>query len=141
MAVVVFDLTSFREIYPAFSDEVKFPDAALQDCFDTAAEIVGNDDSCLIPYDPEATPPVRARLQVLYALTCHIATMRYIWDDTQAGALTNATQGSVSAGFGVRVDDDSWWNSTKCGATAFMLLNRYKAGGAYFGAQYVHVNG
>ena len=141
MSVVVFDATAFRAIYPAFSDEVKIPDAALQDCFDTAVEIVGNDDESLIPYDPEATPPVKTRLQVLNALTCHLATMRYLWDATQAGALTSASQGSVSAGFGVRVDDDSWWNSTKCGATAFMLLKRFCSGGAYFGAQYVHVNG
>jgi hypothetical protein len=103
MTAVIFDPTKFRAIYPAFSDEVRVPDEALEDCFETAETIIGNDDGSLIPYKPNAQPPVKVRQQALYALTCHLATMRYLWDATQAGAMTNAAQGSVSAGFAIRV--------------------------------------
>ena len=141
MTAVVFDASTFRELYPAFSDETKVPDAALEDCFDLAVEIVGNDGSSLVPYDPDATPPVKTRLQVLYALTCHLATMRYLWEPTQAGALTSATQGSVSAGFAIDTSSDSWWNRTQCGAVAWMLLKRYASGALYYGAEYIHRGG
>ena len=141
MSSVVFSAATFRVIYPAFSDEVKYPDEALADCFDTAVEIVGNDDESLIPYEPDATPPVKVRQQVLYALTCHLATMRYLWDPTQAGAVTNATQGSVSAGFAIDTGSAAWWNRTQCGALAYMLLQRYATGPLYFGAVFVQRNG
>lgn len=141
MTAVVFSVATFREIYPAFKDETKVPDSALEDCFGLAVEIVGNDDGSLIPYAPEAMPPVKVRQQVLYALTCHLATMRYLWGPTQAGAMTNAAQGSVSAGFAINTGSAEWWNCTACGATAYMLLQQYASGPAYFGAVYVHRNG
>ena len=141
MTAVIFDPENFRAIYPAFADETRIPDAALEDCFETAETIIGNDDGSLIPYRLEATPPGKVRQQALYALTCHLATMRYLWDATQAGALTNAAQGSVSAGFAINTGSAEWWNRTACGATAYMLLQRYASGPAYFGAVYVHRNG
>ena len=141
MTAVIFDPENFRAIYPAFADETKVSDEALVDCFETAETIIGNDDGSLIPYKPEATPPVKVRQQALYALTCHLATMRYLWDATQAGALNHAAQGSVSAGFAINTGSAEWWNRTACGATAYMLLQRYASGPAYFGAVYVHRNG
>ena len=141
MTAVIFDPDNFRSIYPAFADETKVSDEALEDCFETAETIIGNDDGSLIPYEPEATPPVKVRQQALYALTCHLATMRYLWDATQAGALNHAAQGSVSAGFAINTGSAEWWNRTACGATAYMLLQRYASGPAYFGAVYVHRNG
>lgn len=141
MTAVVFDASTFRALYPAIADEVKVPDAALEDCFDSAVEIVGNDSSSLVPYDPDSTPPVKTRLQVLYALTCHLATMRYLWEPTQAGALVSATQGSVSAGLAIDTSSDAWWNRTQCGAVAWMLLKRYASGAIYYGAEYIHRGG
>ena len=141
MAAVIFNPETFRKLYPGFADEAKVTDEALNDCFELAEEIIGNDDSCPIPYDPEATPPVNTRKQALYALTCHLATMRYLWDATQAGALNHAQQGSVSAGFAVDTGSDAWWNRTQCGATALMLINRFSAGPVYFGAEYCHFGG
>ena len=32
MATVIFSESLFRDLYPAFADEVKCPDAALADC-------------------------------------------------------------------------------------------------------------
>lgn len=141
MSEVVFDIEKFRALYPAFADETKVSDEALEMCFETAVSIVGNDDGCVIPYEPDAVPPVKTRLQVLYALTCHLATLQYLFDPKQAGAMTNATQGSVSVGFAVDTGSDAWWNRTQCGAIALTLLNRFAQGGLYFGAAYFHKGG
>lgn len=141
MTAVVFDPEVFRRLYPGFADAERVTNEALEDCFDLAVDIIGNDDNCPIPYDPDATPPEKIRQQALYALTCHLATMRYLWDATQAGALNHAQQGSVSAGFSIDVGSDQWWNRTQCGAVALMLVNRFSSGPAYFGAEYVHIGG
>ena len=141
MTAVVFNCDTFRSIYPAFSDETRVTDAALQMCFATACEIVGNDETSLVPYDPDATPPVMARYQVLYALTCHLATLQYLFDPKQAGAMSNASQGSVSVGFAINTGSDEWWNRTQCGAIALMMLKQYSQGGLYFGAVFVNQGG
>lgn len=142
MAVVVFDPRKFRLRYPGFSDEEKVPDEVLEMLFDEACEIVDNDDD-LIPYDPDAKPPVRTREVLLYMIVCHIATMTYLWEPGQAGALTSATEGSVSAGFNVVADaqNPAWWTQTQCGATAWMMLKRYLSGVEYVSVDHLYVNG
>lgn len=143
MAIVVFDVEAFRAHHPAFTDEVRFTDEALTFCFDQACAIVGNDDDSPVPYDPEATPPELERSVVLDLVTCHIATQNLLWGDTQAGPLTNATQGSTSAGFGSLVDanDPAFWMSTKCGAQAWQILKRYGQGPIYFGVEHFYMGG
>lgn len=141
MAVVVFDVERFRTLFPVFSDEERYPDEALEMCFDTACEIIGNDDGCVIPYEPEAVPPVKTRETLLNFLTCHIATMQYVWDADQVAPVANATQGTTSAGFAINPAAKEWWDSTKCGAQAWVIAKRYTAGGIYYGAEYVHVGG
>lgn len=143
MAVVIFDIEKFRLLHKVFSDEVKYPDEVLEAYFEQAAEIVGNDDDSPIPYDPEANPPVLTRATVLDLVTCHVATQSLLWGDTQAGPLTNAGQGSVSAGFGslAEVGSPSWWMSTKCGAMAWQILKRYGQGPIYFGVENYYMGG
>ena len=143
MTAVVFDVETFRKVHPAFSDEVRFTDEMLTACFDQAVEIVGNGDDSAIPYDPTATPPVKTRAVVLDLLTCHIATQNYLWGDQQAAPLTNAAEGSVSAGFGSLADanNPSWWASTKCGAQAWQIMQRYASGPLYFGIKNLYMGG
>lgn len=143
MAAVVFDAETFRKVHPAFSDEVRFTDEMLAACFDQAVEIVGNGDDSAIPYEPDATPPVKTRAVVLDLLTCHIATQSYLWGDQQAAPLTNAGEGSVSAGFGSLADTNnpSWWVSTKCGAQAWQIVQRYAVGPLYFGIKQLYMGG
>lgn len=143
MAVVVFSAEEFRKRHPAFSDEEKYTDEALIACFVQAEELVGNGDDSLVPYDPEAVPPIRTRGVVLDLLTCHLATQSLLWDATQAGPLGNAAQGSVSAGFQSLADsnDPAWWMSTRCGAQAWQILRRYATGPLYFGVQHIYFGG
>lgn len=143
MSVVIFDPEKFRLVHPAFTDEVKYPDEALENAFNLAVELIGNDDDSPIPYEPEATPPVLTRAVVLDLVTCHIATQNLLWDDTQTGPVTNATEGSVSAGFGSLGDASApaYWMSTKCGAQAWQILQRYVSGPIYFGIEHFHMGG
>lgn len=141
MSAVVFDLERFRALYLAFSDEEKVSDVQLEQAFSQAEEIIGNDDGSAIPYDPEALPPVVSREVALYLLTCHIATMQYLWQDDQTGPVAAATQGSTSATFSINPSSKDWWASTKCGAQAWIIVRNYGAGPVYFGAEYVHLGG
>ncbi len=141
MSAVVFDLEQFRALYPAFSDEEKVTDIQLEQAFSQAEEIIGNDDSSAIPYDPEATPPVKTRETVLYLLTCHIATMQYLWDADQVAPVSAATQGSTNATFAINPSAKEWWDNTKCGAQAWIIVRNYGGGVLYFGAEYVHFGG
>lgn len=143
MAAVVFDPEAFRAAHPGFADENRFTDQALQACFDLAAEIVGNEDGDAVPYDPEAVPPVRTRAVLLDLVTCHIATQNLLWDDAQAGPLASAAQGSVNASFQTSQDPTSpaWWQSTKCGAQAWVILSRYASGPLWFGVRNIWTGG
>ena len=98
MSVVIFDPEKFRLTHPAFTDEVKYPDEALENAFNLAVELIGNDDDSPIPYEPDATPPQLTRAVVLDLVTCHIATQNLLWDDTQTGPVTNATEGPRNVG-------------------------------------------
>lgn len=139
MATVTLDEDLFRSIFPAFSDENKFSSEVLTYWFGQACEIVGNDDTSPIPYDPDTG--VVTRQGVLFAVLCHLLTINYLWETSQAGALTSATEGSVSAGFAVNASNPDWWNQTKCGAQAWFVLSRYAVGGEYYGIKYFHENG
>lgn len=141
MSAVVFDPDKFRSIYPAFGDEEKITDAQLEQCFDTAVEIIGNDDGALIPFDPDGTPSVKTRELVLYLLTCHIATMQYLWDADQVAPVASAAQGSTSASFAINPGAKEWWSYTKCGAQAWIIVKKYATGPIYYGAEYVHLGG
>ena len=143
MSAVVFNPETFRNVYPAFSDEGRFTDEALEACFDIAVEMIGNEDDSVVPYEPNAMPPVKTRATVLNLLTCHIATQNYLWGDTQAAPTMNATQGSVSVGFGSMADanNPAWWTSTKCGAQAWAILQRYTSGPIYVGIKSFYMGG
>ena len=125
MSVVIFDPETFRLAHPAFTDEVKYPDEALENAFNLAVELIGNDDDSPIPYEPDATPPQLTRAVVLDLVTCHIATQNLLWDDTQTGDAS----------------DPAYWMSTKCGAQAWQILQRYASGPIYFGIEHFHMGG
>lgn len=143
MAIVVFDPEVFRKRHAGFTDEEKYTDEALEFCFTQAVEMVGNDDDSIIPYEPEESPKELAREIVLDLLTCHIATQNILWEDTQAGPLGNAAEGSVNAGFQSLADtsNPAWWMSTKCGAQAWQIIKRYGSGVLYFGVEHLYFGG
>lgn len=128
MAVVTFDHAEFKEIYPQFAN---FSDERLTFYFDMACVLVDNTERSRIPYNP---PEVNTRKIILYALVCHFAEL-FLRGGGVVGALTSATEGSVSTGFSMPVNPNSaWYNQTQCGAFAYQLLLQFMLGGrAYRG--------
>ena len=143
MANVVFNATEFRELFPAFADEVRFTDTILMNAFVVAAQMIGTGDDSILPYNPEAVPPVLTRKVALDYLTCHILTMQHLWEADQAAPVTSASQGSVSVSFGGQPDpsDGAWYNRTKCGATAWQIIKAYAQGPIYYGVQHIYTGG
>lgn len=126
MAVVIFDPREFKAIRPQFAD---VPDAQLDYAFDMACEIVDNSERSRVPYNP---PAVKTRKVILYALVCHLTELSQRGGGV-VGIMTNAAEGSVSAGFSVPTDPSAeWWNQTQCGATAWQLLQGYMMGGRLY---------
>ncbi|HDX9111824.1 TPA: DUF4054 domain-containing protein [Klebsiella michiganensis] len=134
MAIVTFDSDEFLSIYPRFSG-VLTP-AQLQNAFDVACLVLDNTESSVVPYDP--TNGINDRKTLLYALTCHIASMA-LWGNGQAGPASGATEGSVSVSFAVPdVTNASWFKMTPCGQLFWQATRKYVVGGRYYARRHVH---
>lgn len=132
MPAVTFDPNEFKRIYPQFSAGASCPahaDEQLQFAFDIACLVVDNSERSSIPFDP---PAVTARKTILYLLVCHLCELR-IRGGGVVGSMTNAAEGSVSAGFTAPTNPNAqWFNQTQCGATAWQLLSGFMLGGRLF---------
>ena len=128
----------WRVLYPQFASVTS---AQLSALWKMATEIISNSEGSPIPYDPSVG--IYARQIILYALMCHLATIATQEAAGQPGTLTNASEGSVSAGFympqfpagGVA---GAWYNQTPCGRTVWVMLRRFSLGGRYYGMKYIH---
>lgn len=131
MAIVKFDeafVEQFREGYPQFS---AVSDGQLRMAFRVAALIINNTDRSLIPYDPDAG--VFDRETVMLMLCCHLLTLAGRGDGA-VGAVTSASEGSVSTGFSQpqSLQDAGWFSQSQCGLAAYQLLQGRLAGGRYY---------
>ena len=134
MAIVTFDSDEFLSIYPRFSG-VLTPEQ-LQNAFDVACLVLDNTESSVVLYDP--TNGINDRKTLLYALTCHIASMA-LWGNGQAGPASGATEGSVSVSFAVPdVTNASWFKMTPCGQLFWQATRKHVVGGRYYARRYVH---
>lgn len=108
---VVFDPFAFKTRYPEFS---AVPDARLSMCFDEATLCLSN----------QGNSPVQnltRRAMLLYMLTAHIAYLGGLGSaDGQprpVGRVSNAAEGSVSAGFEYGVPGTAaWFTQSQYGA-------------------------
>lgn len=144
MAVVVFSADEFRGIYSQFSDAETVTDEQLQECFDAAADLIGNTDGkSYFKYDPDNGTKTRKR--ALYAATCHLATLLYLWPaNGQPGRLSSASQGSVSSSFDLLQGNSTtanWWLQTPCGAMLWMWLKPFLLGGRFYTDHHFHPYG
>jgi len=130
MAGVAFDPDEFRGGNPQFAD---FADAQLQFAFDAACLVVDNSGRSKVPYNP---PKVIARKTILYLLICHLCELNIRGGGT-VGIMTNASEGSVSAGFAAPTNPNAqWFDQTQCGATAWQLLMPYLLGGRLYNGRF-----
>ena len=134
MAVVVFDPQEWLEAYPQFKD--KLTDAQLENAFGIACLLLDNTDASPVPYDP--AKGIETRKVLLWLLVCHLTTlaMRPVG---QAGALTSATEGSVSTGFQIPTTPNAqYFMQTSCGQSYWQALRKFVVGGRYYDKIHFH---
>lgn len=136
--IVTFDPVEFREFYPKYTEKIA-TDAQLENFFNTAVMLIGNDDNSRFPYDPDAG--VYDRKTLLYLLVCHLATLN-TWQVGQTGPLTSASQGSVSIGYGqAQMGTAEWYGLSQCGQTFWALTLKYRKGGLIYTPSNFHPYG
>lgn len=115
-----FDITKFREVYPQFAD---IPDASLSFMWTNALMISG------LENDTSYKPAEKQNL--LFMLLCHLATLA---QRGTAGAMTSATEGSVSVSFQTPAmgKEADWYMLTPCGAAYWQIVKGHRYGGMWF---------
>ena len=132
--VVPWDEDAFLSRFPQFQD--KLTDGQLEQAWELACLVLRNDSKSMVPYDPERG--IFTRRSLLFLLMCHMCTLALRPFD-QAGPVTSASEGSVSAGFSVPTRPDStYFCQTPCGATYWQLIQQYAKGGYYFAVEDYH---
>lgn len=131
MQLVIFDPEKFRTLYPAYRDEVKYPDELLQMYFDSASMFVGNTPNDIrYPYNPDKG--VFEREIFIFLAMCHLLTLEANADTgAPVGRISSASQGSVSTSFDLLKTNSylgDWWNQTQCGARYWVLTMKYRIG-------------
>ncbi len=136
MTAVVFDPAAFKVLYTQFA---AVSNTVLNYCFSLATLILSNEDA-----SPVQDIPTRTLLFNL--LTAHIATLAGVANVTPGpqpvGSVTQATEGSVSAGFNYNVPPNAgmaYYSQTQYGAmywqaTTNLRSMRYAARQTYVGA-------
>lgn len=137
-AIVEWDEVEFLDLYPQFNNKLNSTQLAM--LWTQTTTIVDNTENSNIPYDPSNS--ILTRKMALYALMCHLATMSFWSDGGQAGPLSSASEGSVSASFQLpdigRSVTAQWYNQTPCGRAAWMLLRKYSLGGILVTPKHYH---
>lgn len=116
--IVTFDYAEFIAAYPEFAD---MPEAQLQNYFDIATGILSNRIGIVV-CDKEKLK------RMLYLLTAHSAFLFNRGAGT-VGALSSATEGSVSVGFAVPQNlINAWFNQSQYGQLFWQLSKPYMTG-------------
>jgi hypothetical protein len=132
MAEHVFDIPTFRQLYPAFSNATVFPDAYLNAQWTAAGVYLGKYDGPLLAGD---------ELQLaLNLMTAHLTQTNVIitggGETPNVGVLQSATVDKVSVSMTPPPVSSGWryWlASTPYGLQLWALLSRASAGGLYIG--------
>lgn len=132
MAIVQLNISDFRTFYPIFADAVQYPDNVITYAFNLAETYIDNTNGSPIPYDPSKNILLRQR--VLYMATCHLLQLNS-QSPQQTGAVTSASQGSVSVGYSPLTGNSfasQFWSQTRCGQQVWMMLSPYRLGGRFY---------
>jgi len=129
VATHTLDLPTFRASFPAFADDVKFPDAAIQAQWDMATAYMSDQDNWAM-----SGPTLQAALN---AMTAHLMQLNALLAAGGSGGIvTQSTVDKVSVTLKAPPVKDqwAWWlNQTPYGAQLLALLNVQGAGGLYVG--------
>ena len=117
---MTFDVDDFRAVYPQFAE---LTDDQLEFIANNALLISG------LENDTSYTDAEKTRLW--YMLVCHMATLA---QRGTAGAMTGATEGSVSISFSSPQygKESDWYMLTPCGAAYWQIIKGHRYGGLWF---------
>lgn len=130
MAIVVFDITKFRAMFPEFSNVA---DELLPFLFEQATDYLNNSDFSLVD-------DVIKRERLLYLLMAHLAYMRYgdvkgNGGSGMVGRLSSASEGSVSVSSeaGVVEFRYMWYTQSPYGMDYWQATKVYRMANYYPG--------
>ena len=117
---MTFNKADFIAIYPQFAE---VPDATLTFVWTNALTLSG------LETDTSYTDAEKQNLA--YMLMCHMITLA---NRGTAGAMTGATEGSVSVSFSAPEmgKENAWYMLTPCGALYWEIIKGHKFGGMWF---------
>lgn len=131
MAIVTFDPAAFKAAYPEFAST---PDARCQLMFDQAQYTLLDNVENAPPMD------VTFRANLFNLIVAHLLLLLGTApapnpdgsvDSTPPGRISQATQGTVSTSFELKVTDQNasatWWNQTKYGAMFWAATVRFRS--------------
>ena len=118
---VVFDYQEFITLYPQFAG--LFTQAQLTQFFNVACMLCDNTENSKVT-------DLAERKNLLYMLTCHIATLQQRGTATP-GLLSSATEGKVSVSFSQYTNNPNWYSQTQCGAMYWLATAKYRVGMRY----------
>lgn len=118
--VVVFDPAEFKTMNPQFE---KLSDEMLTNYFNSACLLLDNTKKSVVQNLEE-------RKQLLYLLTCHIATLK-ARGDALVGNITSAAEGKVNVSVTPLINAN-WYQQTTCGALFWQATAKYRLGVRYF---------
>jgi hypothetical protein len=130
MAVIVFDVATFRVMFPAFSNAAQFPDAVLEMYWAWATYYIDDNDNY-------GNLQGSARALALNLMTAHLTAQSVTIAEGQSPAIMqNATIDKVTVGVTPPPlpNQWQWWlNTTPYGQQLLALLAVSIAGGTYIG--------
>lgn len=123
-----FDVTAFRELFPAFADPTIFPDSLLQQNWNSGNSYIANNNygSALINAD---------KLYALDLITAHLTQLGITIAAGQTpGLVQNASVGQVSVGLTPPPlkNQFQWWLSTTPYGQELLALLQIKASGGFY---------
>lgn len=134
MATIVFSVTDFRAMFPAFTDAVIYPDSVLQLYFDMATSYINPN---ILPSCYLYAMSLGQQTLALYLMTAHLAYLNgLIAGGTTPGIVQSSTIDKVSVSLVPppgKTQFDWWMNLSPYGAQLLALLSLAGAGGMYFG--------
>lgn len=134
MAIVAFNLATFRAMFPEFSN---IPDDALPFIFDQSTDYLDNSHYSLVIQEAK-------RERLLYLLMAHLAYMRYGDKDGKGGSgmvgrVSSASEGSVSVSseLGSIEFRYAWYTLSPYGMDYWQVTKVYRMANYYPGGAYV----
>lgn len=123
MSAVLLDIDEFRDIYPMFVDNEKFPDKSIEFSFASAELKVNNGDHSIVPEN--------IRKILLYMLTAHILALRTesINGEWYAGVISSASEGSTSIGMSTAnvTTRNAWYMRTPFGQEYWEMTAKWRS--------------